>query len=167
MARTKESEKRFKTQINIRDSFYGEYRKNEPNKIVTVELYLKIVEGFLKHLLSSLFSGKDIRIPERLGIMEITGKKVVPWVDVDGKIRGACIDKGGTKKLHETDPEAKANNTLLYHFNEHTNGVRYSLKWVKKDVNIKYKFNYYFRMSRANKRTTPKVIKEGVEFQKK
>lgn len=155
---------KIKPQINIRDSYYQEYRQNEPNPEVDVKIYIEIVLGFILHLVKIIFSGKQVRIPDRLGVMGIKGKKAKIRLDADGNIQGLMIDHKATNDLWERDPEAKAQRKKIYHFNEHSDGYRFRLHWYKKNMNVTNKFNYCFRFSRANKRAMSKLIKNNVEY---
>jgi len=146
---------------NIRDS-YKTYVK-EVDTSVTLPVFLKIVNGFMLFLVQKLFLKGDIALPERLGTLQILGKKVKATMK-DGKISGLAPDWAGTKKLWEEDPEAKLEKRLAYHFNEGTNGIRYRLFWSKTRVLVSNKTLYSFRFTRNNKRVLSSLVKQGKEY---
>jgi hypothetical protein len=146
---------------NIRDS-YKLYKETVDNP-VDIKIYISIVNGFMKFLIRRLFEKGELLLPERLGKLFIIGKKVNVKIQ-DGKIKGLAPDWASTKELWESDPEAKANKVLIYHFNEETNGIRYKIFWSKERVLVPNKTLYNLRMTRKNKRTISKIIKSGKEF---
>jgi hypothetical protein len=154
-----------KDSANIRDS-YSLYKANIETPI-DIRTYIEIVNGFIKFLMDKVLEGWDIRLPAKLGVIGIRGKKVKPKVDKDGKIKGLAPNWGETRKLWAKDEKAKENKTILYCFNEHTNGVRYNIEWIKKTALFKNKSVYSLRFSRGNKRTTSAKIYNGAEYLEK
>lgn len=150
-----------KNYYNTRDS-YKEYEKNSNNP-VHVSMYLDIINGFMKFLIQELFKTGEINFPERLGKLQIIGKKVKVTIE-DGKIKGLAPDWANTKKLWEEDSEAKKNKQLVYHFNEHTDNVRYKFFWSKARALVTNKTLYNIRMTRNNKRTLSNLVKQGKEY---
>lgn len=150
-----------KDYTNLRDS-YKTYKKNSTNP-VDIKIYLSIVKGYMKFLIKKLFNTGEIRLPERLGILQIIGKKVKVTYE-DGQIKGLAPNWAATKKLWENDEVAKSNKQLIYHFNEETNGVRYKFFWSKSRVLAANKTLYDLRMTRTNKRLLAKFIQDGKEY---
>lgn len=146
---------------NLRDS-YKTY-KRESEEPVDIKEYVSIVNGFMKFLMRKLFEKGVILLPERLGNIQITGRRVRARVE-DGIIKGLAPDWGETKKLWERDPVAKEEKRLVYHFNEETDGVRYKFTWSKERVLVPNKTLYNLRFTRGNKRELAKLIKEGKEY---
>lgn len=147
---------------NIRDS-YKHYKVNS-DEPVEIKVYLDIVHGFIKFLISQLFQGEVVALPARLGTLEVIGRKVKPKLDSDGKITNLAPDWKGTKELWEVCEECKENKQIVYHFNEHTNGVRYKIHWSKNKVIVKNKILYSLVFSRANKRELNRLINSGKEY---
>jgi hypothetical protein len=147
---------------NLRDS-YKEYKQHTDNPI-DIKIYLKITQGFIKFLMSKLLSKGEIMLPERLGNLSISGRKVKVVLE-EGKIKGLAPDWKKTKELWEEDIEAKNNKTLVYHFNEETNGIRYKYSWSKNRVLVPNKTLYSLIMSRDNKRASSDAVKKGKEYQ--
>ncbi len=146
---------------NIRDS-YKLYSK-EVDEAVDMKTYISIANGFMKFLMRKLFNKGLILIPERLGTLQIVGKKVKISLD-NGEIKGLAPDWKETKLLWERDAEAKQNKQLVYHFNEETNGIRYRFFWSKARVLVANKSLYNLKMTRTNKRILSALIKQGKEY---
>jgi hypothetical protein len=117
----------------------------------------------MKFLSSKLLSTGEIIIPERLGKLSIFGKKVKIRIE-DGEIKGLAPDWVKTKELWDSDPVAKQNKQLVYHFNEETNGIRYKFAWSKNRVLVSNKTLYNLKMTRSNKRGLSKLVREGREY---
>ena len=146
---------------NTRDS-YVVYKNMSVNPI-NISQYVQIINHFMKFLSSKLLSTGEIIIPERLGKLSIFGKKVKIRIE-DGKIKGLAPDWVKTKELWDSDPIAKQNKQLVYHFNEETNGIRYKFAWSKNRVLVSNKTLYNLRMTRSNKRELSKLAREGREY---
>ena len=148
-----------KSYYNLRDS-YRVYKKISKKPIDTIK-YLKVVNLFMKFLISTLLETGEIVLPERLGRLEIGGKKIKVRVE-EGKIKGLAPDWIKTKELWNSNLEAREKKEIIYHFNEHTNGVRYSVKWSKNRVLVENKTLYDFILTRTNKRNLSKLIKNNI-----
>lgn len=146
---------------NTRDS-YVVYKNMSVNPI-NISQYVQIINHFMKFLSSKLLSTGEIIIPERLGKLSIFGKKVNIRIEND-EIKGLAPDWVKTKELWDSDPIAKQNKQLVYHFNEETNGIRYKFAWSKNRVLVSNKTLYNLRMTRSNKRELSKLIREGKEY---
>lgn len=152
--------------VNIRDTYkLYKIRANAYNlDRIPIKTYIHIVNGYIQFLMSRVFSGKDVRLPVDLGIIGIRGSKVKPRLDEEGNIRGLAPNWHDTKALWESNPEAKAKKTIVYCFNEHSNGMRFRFIWLKRTSVAKNKTLYSLKMSRKNKRTLNKMAYEGAEF---
>ena len=146
---------------NTRDS-YVVYKNMSVNPI-NISQYVQIINHFMKFLSSKLLSTGEINIPERLGKLSIFGKKVNVRIE-DGEIKGLAPDWVKTKELWDSDPIAKQNKQLVYHFNEETNGIRYKFAWSKNRVLVSNKTLYNLRMTRSNKRELSKLVREEKEY---
>ena len=146
---------------NTRDS-YVVYKNMSVNPI-NISQYVQIINHFMKFLSSKLLSTGEIILPERLGRLSIFGKKVNVRIE-DGEIKGLAPDWVKTKELWDSDPIAKQNKQLVYHFNEETNGIRYKFAWSKNRVLVSNKTLYNLRMTRSNKRELSKLVREGKEY---
>lgn len=168
MARIKNSERVPKPVVNIKTAYYLEYRLDKPNPKINVKIYRDIVVGFVKYIVGKILEGRVMRIPGRLGIMYVMGRKpnmrVVQNEDGTSSIKGLSINWPATNKYWAENPEAESEKKYIYFFNEHTNGYRYRLKWRKKNMIVVNKFSYYFKLSRANNRMIATQLKNNVDF---
>ena len=146
---------------NSRDSYI--VYKNLSDNPINISQYVQIVNQFMKFLINRLFEKGQVSLPEKLGNLQIVGKKVKVKIE-DGQIKGLAPDWVKTKELWEKDAEAKKNKQLVYHFNEQTNGVRYKFFWSKNRVLVSNKTLYNLRMTRSNKRELSKLVREGKEY---
>ena len=146
---------------NITDAYK---KSSEEGVEVDYQTYSKIVKGFLKFLCSKLLSTGEVKLPCRLGEVQIRGYKQSIKVDEEGNIKGAAPDWKATKKLWLSDEEARKHKRLLYHFNEETEGVMYSYIWVKRSINLGNKSLYKLRFTRNNKKQLSTLVREGKEY---
>lgn len=152
---------KMKNFYNTRDS-YTVYKTISEDPI-DIRQYITIVNEFMKFLMQRLFDTGLITFPERLGTLQIIGKKVKFKIE-DGKIKGLAPDWLKTKELWENDLKAKEEKQLVYFFNEHSNGIRYKFLWSKNRVLVSNKTLYNLKLSRANKRTLTPLINSGKEY---
>ena len=156
--------------VNIKDSytFYRKYYKEGiPNCDYRngIPVYIEIVNGFMKFIMKKVFDGFDVRLGAKLGTLMIRGKKVKPYIDKEGNIKGVAPNYGETKKLWAKDSKAKEEKTIIYCFNEHSNGIGYRLLWNKEGVIVKNKSMYGMSFSRANRREVNRlVVEENREY---
>lgn len=150
-----------KNYFNTRDS-YKTYSRTSDSP-VDISTYLVVVNGFMKYFMLRLFEIGKVTFPFRLGYLQILGKKVKVRFE-EGVIKGLAPDWANTKKLWEEDEEAKKNKQLVYHFNEHTDGIRYRFFWSKARAVVANKTLYNLKLTRNNKRTLSKLIEEGKEY---
>lgn len=141
---------------------YNMYKQSTDNP-VSKSLYSKICRDYLKYMSARLLVDGEIKLPERLGTVEVQGKLSKFRVE-DGQIRGLPPDWGATRKLWEEDPQAKIDKRVLFHFNEETNGIRYKFHWNKTGVITPNKYLYQFRACRTNSRELAQFIKQGKEY---
>ena len=146
---------------NLRDTYtvYKAYSESP----VDIKTYLQIVKKYMKFLVSRLLDRGEIMIPERLGTLHVHGRKSKIVLEGD-TIKGLAPDWVGTKLLWHSDPVAKENKQLVYHFNEDTDGIRYKFFWSKRRVLVPNKTLFNLRMTRTNKRALSNKIKQGKEY---
>lgn len=154
--------KKLKDKVNIRDS-YNTYNLLSDKPISVME-YCKILNGFFKFLFSLVLEGHEVKLPQSMGSMYIRGIKAKISVGEDGRIRGAAYDWKETNALWERCPECKERKQYVYHLNEHTNGLRYSLKWFKSKISAENIHLYSFQLAKPNKRDITRLIKSGKEY---
>lgn len=145
---------------------YQHYRKNV-NKDLKVDrrIYYKVVDLYLLFFVEALYSGVRVSIPMMLGSFIYKGRKRDISLDEEGRITGVPIDWGSTLKLWKENENAAKNKQLVYHFNDHTDGHVYTLRWSYKMSQGRYKLLYCFSPCRMVKRTFAKLIKQGKEYE--
>jgi hypothetical protein len=151
-----------KTEGNIRIS-YKHYRKVTTNAINSLKIYIDINNHYMKFLISKVLDGHTITLPERLGTLDIRGRKVMEHYDNKGNLL-LPVDYAETKKLWKRCPECEAKKQVVRHLNLHSDGIGYRYFWSKRNILLENKEFYSLKMSRANKRAVPKLISEGVRY---
>lgn len=126
--------------------------------------YAEIIRGFMKFIMRAVFNGETVELPARMGYISIKGKKVIPRFDENGEIVNLAPDWVKTGKLWKENPEAEKERRMIYHFNEHTAGVRYKITWDRSTTGAVNKMLYLFIPSRENKRTAWKSVLAGKEY---
>lgn len=136
---------------NLRDSYYRQYKVDNPITDVDINKYMRIVSGFVKFILKKLFEGFEVRLAggRSLGTLTVRGKKLTPIIQEDGSIRGLPTNWPETWKLWNKDPEAKAKDHRIYHLNEHTNGVKYKICWYTPGMRIANKHLYMLLITKG------------------
>lgn len=142
---------------------YASYKKKHP-KGVEQKTYVELCNAFNRFLIEKALDGYEVTLPGRMGYVHIAGRKQEIKRDEDGKVWGLAPDWVSTKKLWDSNPEAKKSKQLVYHTNDHTEGVRYKFFWSKKNIFLLNKGLYAFRLTREHKRAIHKRIKEGQEY---
>lgn len=148
--------------INSIETSYKMY-KSSVEKPVNKATYKNINYEFNRFLMEKVKEGHTISLPEKIGKVSVLGKKQKLRFE-EGKIKGLAPDWVKTKKLWESNPIAKEKKQLLYHENNHTDGVRYKYIWWKKGIILHNKALYSLRVTRENKRTISSVIVNGANF---
>jgi len=136
------------------------------NRGVTDEKTFKnLLYAFSKFLMKTILDGERVKLPARMGEVFIKGKKMNFGVDNNGEPLGTLPpDWKSTRQLWENCPECKEKKQLVFHLNEDTNGVIYSLFWSKKNILTANKSLYSLVFTRANKRNTNNTIESGKEY---
>lgn len=152
---------------NIRDSYKKFYRTplSGETKFIDRETYIKIVMGFIQFIVKRALDGFFVQLSGggSLGAIGIVGKVKKPFIDKDGEIAGASVDGRATINLWNSNPEAKANKQLIYHLNDHTNGIAYRWVWSTQNMKIANKRLYSLSMTKGpigNRRAIARMIKD-------
>lgn len=148
-----------KSQNNIISS-YKHYKVDNKAKIKIVSKsdYNLILQLFFKFLSNKIIQGVDIRLPFGIGMLGVRGCKPKLTIDDNNNIKNITPDWKATKELWETNEKAKLEKYVVPNSNEHSDGIRYKLKWFKRNSLILNKNVYTFRLSRENKRKISKEI---------
>jgi hypothetical protein len=146
---------------SIKDSYQQYKEKSEAP--VSLKEYLLIAAEFNQFLISQVLKGKEVTLPSNMGTLAIIGRKTKIKFE-EGKVLGLAPDWVRTKQYWLDNPKAKAKKKILFHENNHTDGVRYKFLWSKKRVLVPNKTMYALRLTRANKRAVSKKITEGAQY---
>lgn len=147
---------------NVRYSY--KYYKESSENPIPLKQYAKVINDFTKFTMACIFEGREIKLPARMGTVSIKGRKVEPKLDENGNIMNQAPDYKATNKLWKECPECKENKQLVFHLNEHTEGIRYKFFWSKARMLVENKMFYTMIFTRTNKRFLSKLIAEGKEY---
>lgn len=140
-------------------SSYKLYLKTAKHPIVDLPTYRSVTNKYLQYLISELEDNGQVVLPIDLGKIAFEGKKITIKLDENGNIKGILpIDWYYTRLMWEEYPE-KRKKEYVYYDNDHTNGVRYKFKWLKKGNKVMYKHFYTFIPARGLKRHFASLIK--------
>ena len=142
--------------MNVRGTY--KYYKEESKNPVPLNTYVKIINAYICFIMNHIFDGEEVKLPCRFGSIRIKGRKQKMSIDEDGNIKGLTPNWGKTKKLWESDPEAKEQKKIIYNTNENTNGIIYKFHWDKNDCRLKHAVLFSFVATRFNKRHLNKLI---------
>lgn len=126
--------------------------------------YLKLMNGFSEHMMEEVIKGKAVAIPEKLGFVQVVGKKTKIKVTENG-IEGLTPDWISTKKLWSTCEECKLKKQKIFFFNEHSNGLRFRFMWSRNKMLLWTKKLYTYVPNRNSKKKLFKAINDGTEYQ--
>lgn len=152
---------------NLRKSYYHQYRKYVTNPISNCRLYLEIVGGLMQYMMKKVLEGNDVDLgsANTLGTMGVRGNRQEIRINEEtGEVRGLMPNWPQTKKLWDSDPEAKAARSLIYHLNEHSNGIRYHFVWHTTDMKVQNRSLYTLTFCKANRKALTKLILQGKEY---
>jgi len=131
---------------------------------VSKQRYMEITSAFMKFIANKLLDGASVVLPYKMGTIDVIGRKPKVKI-VNGEIKGLSPDWKSTLQLWKDDPEAKTEKRKLYHFNDHTGGIRYKFAWLVKNVPLRNKNIMTFIAVRNNKRTLwKKIVNEHKEY---
>lgn len=143
---------------------YKLYRSTEKEPI-DISTYRNITSSFIEFIIVKLSQGKLVDLPDRLGELHFAGRKIKPKLDEDGNIIKLSVDWKETLKNWKVNPPTKDKPNYVYHFNEHTCGVRYRFIWNRRSCMIKNKNFYIFIPARVLKRRFAQIVfREETEF---
>lgn len=140
-------EKQSYTGIDYYDS-YCEYVKDNPLYQVDYKIFRAIINDYFKHLRDELIEqGKEIKLPCRLGTLQIVKRKPNSFTG-----KSLRIDYGTSKKMGK----------LILYDNAHCNYYKYRVYWSKLSMLTHNKTHYQLILTRDNKRHLAQIIKNRV-----
>lgn len=140
---------------------YKYYRKNCPkSKKFNIKAadYCKTVSSINSIIADKLVEGKDIKLPELMGVIEVRKYHIEPYLSDDGKlIYNAPTDWGKTIKLWHSNKEAFEKKLLI----KLERDAYFKIKYNK--IKAKYRNKTYFtiRACRSLKTRLAKAYKEN------
>lgn len=152
--------------LGIRDIYNVFKSENKADK-TSYKVIVSIIDDYINFLVDKLLEGESVQLPERLGTFEFTGQKVHPKVDENGNIKGLAPDWKSTNELWVRCPECKEKKEIIFFFNEHTQGLRYKLRWSKKRVFVNNSEYYAFKLTSVNRKRFKDKVMAGKEYYEK
>lgn len=144
---------------------YRHYREAGGSAEVDRKDFCKITNAFNKFIMELIFDGDEVKLPEKLGTISVKGKKIKTKFDEDlGRISNQAVDYQGTKDLWKRCPECEQNKQMVYHLNEHSDGIRYKFFWSKERMIVENKIFYTMIFTRSNKRHLSQLIQGGKDY---
>jgi hypothetical protein len=141
------------------------FYKSETKNPVSDKEFRDISNKFNVFILDKVIDGEIVKLPERIGTLRVTGRKLKPRINKEtGNVEGLSPDWKSTRELWKKCPECRINKQLVFHFNEQTDGLRYSFKWSKTGVFINNRDFYSLKMARSAKDKFKTVLKAGKEY---
>lgn len=149
----------------FRTAYKNYYKKKHHHSARKLSLgeYLKLMNSFAEFLMECVLEGERVYVPEKLGVVEIIGKKLTPKVTDEG-IDGLTVNWIETHKLWKTCDKCKEKNQKVYFFNEHSDGIRYRFMWSRVSMLLHTKFLYTYLPNRKSKKLLFNKINEGKEY---
>lgn len=147
---------------NVRYSY--KHYKESSEEPIPLKTYAKIVNDFNRFSMDLVFAGEEIKLPARMGTLSVKGKKIPIKLDENGRIKGQAPNYKATNELWEKCPDCKANKQLVFHLNEHTDGIRYKFFYSKERMLVENKMYYTLVFTRTNKRKLSALAIAGKEY---
>lgn len=139
---------------------YKFIRKNKwlnIGRMVTEHEFYSIIRNVNKQFVNNLLEGYDIKLPYRMGIIELRKRNVSISIS-EGKIKTTLpVDWDKTIKLWHEDEESYKNKTLVKMEEKEV----YKIYYNKSKSNYKNKTLYEFRPNRELKIKVKQKIKDG------
>lgn len=136
---------------------YQETRKESPVKF---QDYGPLLNLFCEYAMGKVLEGNVVILPQNMGEVYMRGKKRKPRLDKNGKIIGTAVDFKATMELRKRCAECAERKDVVYHFNEHSDGVGYSFFWSHKKMYANNKELYYFKAVKDYRSESARLIKE-------
>lgn len=152
-----------------RTSGYIDNAKTRTSENEEKRIFSLIFIGYIKFMMKKVFEGFDVQLGNRyvLGVLSIRGKKKKIKFDENGKPTNLAPDFKATNELWAKRPDLKEKKHMIYHLNEHSEGITYSIRWYKDKSIIPQKFIWFYSIAFARniKRTVPRMVRAGKEYQ--
>jgi hypothetical protein len=114
---------------------------------IPYSVYVSVTTSYIKSMIERLYEGIKVRLPFRLGALQIVKKKMYFKTQINKRLG---IDWAATNKYGK----------LIHHTNEHSDKYKFLYSWDRRTSRIKNIQSYRFIPCRTLKRTLAKLIKE-------
>lgn len=153
-------EHKIRNSLGVYDG-YKYYRKNKPKEkkyVLTESQYFAIIRHINILLAEEIIKGNDVRLPARMGVIDIRKFNKAIRVDENGKVHtNLPIDWNNTLKLWYEDKESYNNKTLIRLEEQEIFKICYN----KESANYNNKMYYEFIFNKDMKIRLKHKIKEG------
>lgn len=158
---TEHREHKIRNSLGVYDG-YKYYRKNKPKEkkyILSESQYFSIIRQINNLLANEIVKGNEVKLPHRMGTIEIRKYEKSIKIDKDGKvITNLPIDWDNTLKLWYEDEEAFRNKTLLRLDEQEI----YKIVYNKEDVNFNNRSFYELVFNKDLRLKLKHNIKQGI-----
>lgn len=153
---------KIKNSYGITD-FFRYYKKNYKSPIKDLRKYSDILKAINHEFANELAeSGYDIKFPKHMGMLSISKRKGVVWINKEGKLcSNRPIDYVATNKLWKDNPEAKKQKRIIRLENPHSDGYQFRIYYKRRTANYKNKKIYAVQFNRQMSRKFAKSIRDG------
>ena len=141
---------------------YKFYRKNKPKDkkyILSESQYFAIIRQINNHLVDEIVKGNEIKLPLRMGTIEIRKYEKKIKIDENGKvITNLPVNWDETLKLWYEDSEAYKNRILVRRDEQEI----YKILWNKENVNFNNRSFYEFAFNKELRMRLKHNIRKGI-----
>lgn len=158
---TEHRKHRIRNSLGVYDA-YKDYRKNKPKEkkyILTESQYFAIIRRINNFLADEIVLGKDVKLPCRMGTIEIRKSEKNIWIDENGNLKSNLpIDWENTLKLWYEDKEAYKNRQLI----RHEEAEIYRIHYDKLNAYYTNKSYYGFAFNKELRARLKRSIRLGI-----
>jgi hypothetical protein len=118
---------------------------------------IKEYNNFIRDSIS--FKGESYKLPNQMGIIELSKYKAEVIIDEDGKLQNNLpVNWQETRKLWLEYPAEKEKGTKIKFVNTHSNGYTFKFTYIRTKAKYKHKTVYRLKFNRLMKRQLSKSI---------
>lgn len=144
-------------------NYFNYYVKNYKGTVNTyskfAEVLNKINQAFANEFADT---GYEIKLPKRMGMMCISKRKGIVWINNEGKVcSNRPINYKATKELWANNSEAKEKKQVIRLENKHTDGYQFRIYYKRVVANYRNKSIYTINPNRTMSRRFSKNIRNG------
>lgn len=151
-----------KADYTVKD-VYKFFDKKYNSRKISQTLFSKVFRELSTQIIDDvIFNNYEFTYPYRLGNLRVQRFKRKLELDEEGELitRKLNIDWKATTDLWNESEKDKEAKTLVYNFNEHSDGYNVFFRWDRRTCLAPNGSKYAFRVTRYHKRKLAKAIKE-------